>query len=131
MKCGNGKPKKSKYTRFKLGHSTMHYQPDLLLFSCSHDNIYKWESLIRMSEFLTFRWDFLNRFKWYHEKFCCFHENFLLVWYYIVVIVHNTRFYILECGHEVQHRGFVAPKIAFGNIVKTQMTVSPMFILIT
>ena len=38
----------------------------------------KWEILMRMSEFLTFSWYFLNGFKWNHEKFWRFHENFSL-----------------------------------------------------
>ena len=30
----------------------------------------------------------------------------------------------LDCGHEFQDRGFAAPKIAFGEDVKRQLTVS-------
>ena len=47
--------------------------------SCfSHVLMRKWEILIRLSEFLTLSWDFLNGFKWNREKFWRFHENFSL-----------------------------------------------------
>ena len=36
----------------------------------------------------------------------------------------NTRFYVLDCGREVQDRGFVNPKISVGREVKRQLTVS-------
>ena len=45
--------------------------------------------------------------------------------YYLMRILEtNTRFHILDCGREVQDRGFVNPKISVGNKVKRQITVS-------
>ena len=58
------------------------FSPFLLVYrpiSCfSHDIMRKWEIIIRMSEFLSFSWDFFNCFKWNHEKFWRFHANFSL-----------------------------------------------------
>ena len=45
--------------------------------------------------------------------------------YYLMRIFEtNTRFYVLDCGREVQDRGFANPKISVGNTVKRQLTVS-------
>ena len=42
----------------------------------------------------------------------------------VVYFKTNVWFHLLDCGHEIQHRGFVNPKIAFGNVVKRHITVS-------
>ena len=47
---------------------------------------------------------------------CTYHSSFV-----------HTRFCFIDCGREVQNRGFAIPKISGGNNVRNQLTVSIIF----